>query len=83
MSRDLSRLFFPAVALVLGVWLSVRYVHPIALPFLLGLWLALAAEPMTRLLTARLRLPRWAASAAAVISFKPCSRSTSTSMPSR
>ena len=66
MSRDLSRLFFPAVALVLGVWLSVRYVLPIALPFLLGLWLALAAEPMTRLLTARLRLPRWAASATAV-----------------
>ena len=66
MSRDLSRIFITAATLILGIWLSIRYVLPIALPFLLGLWLALAAEPVVRLLHQKLRFPRWAASATAV-----------------
>ena len=46
-----------------GAWLFVRYLLPIAMPFLAGLLLALAAEPAVRLGT-RLKLPRWAATAA-------------------
>lgn len=45
-------------AVFLGIWLFVRYLLPLALPFLLGAGLALIAEPMTRFLCARLRLPR-------------------------
>lgn len=44
----------------LGVWLFLRYLLPIFLPFGLGLLLALAAEPAVRFAT-RLKLPRWAA----------------------
>lgn len=40
------------------VWLSVRYLLPLLMPFLLGAALALAAEPMTRFFQNRLRLPR-------------------------
>lgn len=43
-----------------GAWLIVRYLLPIAMPFLVGLLLALAAEPAVRL-GVRLKLPRWAA----------------------
>jgi len=45
----------------LGVWLSLKYLLPIFLPFGLGLLLALAAEPAVRTGTRLLRLPRWAA----------------------
>ncbi len=45
----------------LGIWLFCRYLLPIFLPFLLGLLLALAAEPAVRTGTNLLRLPRWAA----------------------
>lgn len=41
-----------------ALWVSVRYLLPVALPFLLGLLLALAAEPVTSLCTQRGRLPR-------------------------
>lgn len=44
----------------LGIWLFLRYLFPIFLPFVLGLLLALAAEPAVGFLT-RLKLPRWAA----------------------
>ena len=44
----------------LAAWLAVRYVLPLAMPFLAGLLLALAAEPAVGLGT-RLKLPRWAA----------------------
>ena len=40
------------------VWLGIRYLLPIALPFLLGGLLALAAEPVVRLFHHRLKLPR-------------------------
>ena len=43
------------------LWLAVRFLLPLIRPFLLGLILALAAEPMVRFLENRLRLPRQAA----------------------
>lgn len=42
---------------LLLLWLGLRYVLPLCFPFLLGLAMALAAEPMVRFLQ-RLRLPR-------------------------
>ncbi len=50
----------------LGVWLFIKYLLPIAMPFLLGFLLALAAEPAVRAGTRLLKLPRWAASGIAV-----------------
>lgn len=50
----------------LGVWLCIKYLLPIAMPFLLGFLLALAAEPAVRTGTRLLKLPRWAASGIAV-----------------
>lgn len=44
-----------------GIWLGGRYLLPLAMPFLLGGGLALAAEPGVRFLSGRLRLPRSAA----------------------
>ena len=44
----------------LGVWLFLRYLFPIFLPFALGLLLALAAEPAVSFARQR-KLPRWAA----------------------
>ncbi|MBQ8797626.1 MAG: sporulation integral membrane protein YtvI [Oscillospiraceae bacterium] len=41
-----------------GVWFGLRFVLPVALPFLLGALLALAAEPMVSFGVKRLRLPR-------------------------
>lgn len=51
-------------AVFAGLWLGVRYVLPVALPFLLGAGLALAAEPLVRRLTAR--FPRGVAAGAGV-----------------
>ena len=45
----------------IAVWLTLQFFLPIALPFLLGGCLALAAEPMVGLLSRRLHLPRPAA----------------------
>ena len=47
-------------------WLFIRYALPVLLPFLLGAGLALAAEPLVRLLNRRLRLPRWLAAGVGV-----------------
>lgn len=45
-----------------GFWLGLRYLLPLILPFVLGLVLALMAEPAVRFLEKRLKLPRtWAA----------------------
>lgn len=49
----------------LGTWLCLRYLLPVFLPFLLGLLLAVAAEPAVRL-GVRCRLPRWVATGAGV-----------------
>lgn len=57
------------IALLLGlvaIWAAIRYALPIAVPFLLGLGAALAAEPVVGLLDRRLRFPRWLASALGV-----------------
>lgn len=45
----------------LAVWLTIRYLFPLLLPFLLGTALALAAEPMVRFWEKKCRLPRAAA----------------------
>lgn len=47
-------------------WLGFRYVLPLALPFILGTALALAAEPLVRLLCRRLHAPRGLAAAVGV-----------------
>lgn len=52
---------------LLALWLGARYLLPILLPFLLAGALALAAEPMVRVLNQRLHLPRAAASAVGVV----------------
>ncbi len=46
------------LAVFLSVWLALRCLFPLFSPFLLGLALALASEPMVRFLTRRLGLPR-------------------------
>ena len=49
---------------VLGGWFAIRYALPVLLPFLLGGGLALAAEPMVRLMDGRCK--RWIASGVGV-----------------
>lgn len=51
--------------LLLG-WLCLRYLLPIAMPFLLAVLLALAAEPLVAMLQRRVRLPRSAAAGAGI-----------------
>lgn len=50
------------VLALLGILLAVKFLLPFLFPFLLGAGLALAAEPGVRFLTARVHLPRAAAS---------------------
>jgi sporulation integral membrane protein YtvI len=45
-------------ALALGTWIIVQFFLPLGFPFLLGLGLALAAEPMTGFLCSRMKLRR-------------------------
>lgn len=45
-----------------GIFFAIQFLLPFLFPFILGALLALAAEPGVRFLTARLRLPRAAAS---------------------
>lgn len=47
-----------ALTVFLSVWLFARYLLPLFSPFLVGLALALAAEPMVAFLSRRVRLPR-------------------------
>ena len=54
------RLLIPAV-FFLVLWIFFRWIMPIALPFLLGLGIALAAEPAVNFAVRRVRLPRRAA----------------------
>ena len=53
-----AKTLFSLFAAFLLVWLTLSYLLPLTAPFLLGLLLALAAEPMTRFLCKRLHLPR-------------------------
>ena len=65
MNRESARRWALVVGGFLGIWLFLKYLFPIVLPFFLGLLLALAADPAVRLAT-RLKLPRWAASGVGV-----------------
>ena len=46
--------FLTLAGVFIGGWLAIRFLLPVTLPFLLGLCLALAAEPMARPLRRRL-----------------------------
>ena len=48
-------------ALFAGLFLAIRYLLPLFLPFLLGSILALAAEPVVQFLSGKLHLKRWIA----------------------
>lgn len=50
------------IGIAAGIWLGIKYALPVALPFLLGASMAVAAEPVVGLLDRRLRWPRWLAS---------------------
>ena len=50
------------IAGTIGAWIGVRFLLPVALPFLLGTALALAAEPAVSFGVKRLHLPRSVAS---------------------
>ena len=52
---------FTLVLIFFVIFLSVRYLLPLFLPFLLGAALALAAEPLVGFLHKKIRLPRTAA----------------------
>lgn len=63
--KPLSKLIYAALAAV-TVWLGIKYALPVALPFLLGGVVAVAAEPVAGLLNRKLSAPRALASAVAV-----------------
>ena len=58
MQNNTVRRIIWILGLTLAVWLSLRYLLPVLLPFLLGAGIALAAEPAVRLGTQKLRIPR-------------------------
>lgn len=64
MQNPAAKKYFCLAAVLLGLWLGLRYALALILPFLLGLGIALAAEPLVKL--CRRRLPRWAGSALGV-----------------
>lgn len=66
MEKGAARRIWLLLGIFLGVWLALRYLFPIFLPFLLGWGLALMAEPGAKFLQARLHFPRWAAAAVTV-----------------
>ena len=61
----LRRLVYLILAAI-GLWLGVKYLLPVALPFLLGAVIALAAEPVVGLLTGKVKAPRWLGAAVGV-----------------
>lgn len=64
--RGIFPKFLTGAGTLLGLWLGVKYLLPLLLPFLLGAGLALLAEPMVRLFSQRFRLPRGIAAAIGV-----------------
>ena len=64
----MRRIFLKKILTAIGVgvfiWLGIRYLLPVGLPFLLGLGIALLAEPTTR--TLGKGMPRWGAAAISV-----------------
>ena len=65
MSREAIRRWLLLAGSFLGIWLFLKYLFPVFLPFFLGFLLALAAEPAVRFVS-RLKLPRWAATGVGV-----------------
>lgn len=65
MNREAVHRWLLLAGSFLGIWLFLKYLFPIFLPFFLGFLLALAAEPAVRFAT-RLKLPRWAATGVGV-----------------
>lgn len=61
MPRPFYRKILIASAAFVAIWLGIRYLLPILFPFLLGMLLALGAEPLVNFGQKRLRLPRVAA----------------------
>ena len=59
--RPFAKKVFTLLVIIITLRLTVRYLLPLAFPFLLGTGLALAAEPGVRLLSRRFSLPRGAA----------------------
>ena len=57
---SLRKYLYPVLGLA-ALWLSVRYLLPVLLPFILGALLALAAEPAVGFCTKQLHLPRYLA----------------------
>lgn len=66
MSAQVAGKWIRRVAVVLALWLAVRYLLPVAIPFLIGGGIALMAEPGVRLLHNRARFPRVAAAGVCV-----------------
>lgn len=60
MDRVFLKKVFYVILVVLGLWLGVRYLLPVGLPFLLGALLALAAEPLVSLASKKMKRS-WAA----------------------
>ena len=52
------RKFLTVSGILLGIYLTIRYLLPLVFPFLLGAALALAAEPIVRFGCRRLHMPR-------------------------
>ncbi|MBE6974467.1 MAG: AI-2E family transporter [Ruminococcaceae bacterium] len=61
MSSFFQSKVLPAVLLGVIAWLALRFLLPLCLPLLLGMGLALAAEPLVSVCSRRLKLPRSAA----------------------
>lgn len=59
--RPLTKKILMLLVIFLTLRITARHILPLVFPFLLGTGLALAAEPMVRLLCGRLHLPRGAA----------------------
>ena len=53
-----NKKILPFLGIFFAVWLFARFLLPLVFPFLLGLGLALCAQPGVRFLNRRLRLPR-------------------------
>ena len=64
--RNIFPRILTGAGVLLGLWLALRYLIPLLLPFLLGAGLALLAEPVVRLFSRRFRLPRGIAAAIGV-----------------
>lgn len=61
MTAQTAKRFFTAVALLIGVWLTVRYLVPLVAPFLIGGGIALAAEPGVNLIQRKWQWKRFPA----------------------